>query len=426
LGRQLRSQYTPGSSSDCVVIDSAYDPEVEFLEIKATCQGRAYWFVYGPDLTQRFGGLQGQGGLEAVLSDEGNAEGILSDAWGNALASLNGKGVRAHSMHLSGYGPEPTQLSSIFPWEKDWAKVFAWRGHRLETSGYYRMGVRPYDPSLASFLSPDPHGSPASANLYAYANGDPFNAYDPEGRSAYLLDGTWAHEEGMQNDPALTNAQRLHLNYVGPGESHYFRGVGNSKDNSWFAQYWGGVTGAGAKEIVEDAYREIVSNYNAGDRHIFIAGWSRGAAECMELAWTLYLRGIPNLKRGGYIVPPEQACPVIDQVHLMDMVHSMGVPGSDINRGWHVLDMPPNIYRTYHYLAGEIPNFGFRQTRPPSAHERAYCGVHGDIGGSLDTDCRRWVYRSIVEHANGHGLTVFDPESIEDYVDGDPSQRLLK
>lgn len=32
------------------------------------------------------------------------------------------------------------------------------------------------------------------------------------------------------------------------------------------------------------------------------------------------------------------------------------------------------------------------------------------------------MYKAIVEHANGHGLSLFDKESIEDYVEGDPSQ----
>jgi hypothetical protein len=44
------------------------------------------------------------------------------------------------------------------------------------------MGARYYDPMGGRFLSTDPIGCPININLYAYANGDPINFFDPDGR----------------------------------------------------------------------------------------------------------------------------------------------------------------------------------------------------------------------------------------------------
>jgi len=38
--------------------------------------------------------------------------------------------------------------------------------------------------SLSRFISPDPLGHGASMSLYDYANGDPVNGLDPDGRLA--------------------------------------------------------------------------------------------------------------------------------------------------------------------------------------------------------------------------------------------------
>ena len=46
------------------------------------------------------------------------------------------------------------------------------------------MGDRYYDSQNGQFLSQDPVSYPICLDLYAYANGDPINYFDPDGRFA--------------------------------------------------------------------------------------------------------------------------------------------------------------------------------------------------------------------------------------------------
>ena len=71
----------------------------------------------------------------------------------------------------------PTDLIS-------YALALSWKGLLHDPTGLIQMGVRYYDPEAGRFLSPDPVGSPLSPNLYNYANCDPVNFYDPDGRFA--------------------------------------------------------------------------------------------------------------------------------------------------------------------------------------------------------------------------------------------------
>ena len=50
-------------------------------------------------------------------------------------------------------------------------------------SGIYFMGARVYRPSWGRFLSPDPIGSRADQNLYAYVGARPTTYADPSGLS---------------------------------------------------------------------------------------------------------------------------------------------------------------------------------------------------------------------------------------------------
>jgi uncharacterized protein RhaS with RHS repeats len=46
----------------------------------------------------------------------------------------------------------------------------------------YWLGARYYDPVAGRFISCDPYGHDADPSLYAFADGNPVNRFDPDGR----------------------------------------------------------------------------------------------------------------------------------------------------------------------------------------------------------------------------------------------------
>ncbi|MDX2080388.1 MAG: RHS repeat-associated core domain-containing protein [Terrimicrobiaceae bacterium] len=186
LGRRLQTTYTPSGGS-AFTTASIYDPLVTHLEIGVVVNGTAHWKVHGPDVNGTYGGLHGTGGLEWITSG-GQAVGIISDSFGNAVASVDANGVTWQTAKVGAYGPLPTSRMLTLESGASLAQAIAWRGNRLDPTGFIQLGVRPYDPAGGRFLSADPMGHGASMSLYCFANGDPVNFHDPDG---YLAVGAW-------------------------------------------------------------------------------------------------------------------------------------------------------------------------------------------------------------------------------------------
>jgi RHS repeat-associated protein len=187
LGRRIESNHTgiaagtalPGATR----IESTYDPEVEFLEIATRINGIRTWKVYGPDLDGSFGGLQGTGGLEATIQQTGNiATAVISDFFGNGAATIRGGSIVWNPVRSSGYGALPGYFAVPPNEGAGIAEVTGWRGKTIDPTGFYYLGARYYEPTGGRFLSADPMGHGASISLYDYANGDPVNQLDPDGR----------------------------------------------------------------------------------------------------------------------------------------------------------------------------------------------------------------------------------------------------
>jgi len=118
-------------------------------------------------------------------------------------------------------------------------------------------------------------------------------------RIVILIDGTW-NEEGKGND---TNIAKLDPNYKAAGrplikpfaDNHieqkvfYHKGVGNDPD--LLKHLLGGAIGIGLKQIVQNAYQDVVNNYEQGDE-IYILGFSRGAYAARALAGMIDASGI--------------------------------------------------------------------------------------------------------------------------------------
>jgi len=145
--------------------------------------GRSHWKVYGPDLNGHFGSLQGTGGLEATILDAGGAtQGVINDQFGNGVASVSGSTVTWFATRVGAYGPLPGSPAATLTDITQLAAATAWRGRRIDPTGFYDLGARYYEPTSGRFLSADPMGQAASPSLYDFVGGDPVNFFDPDGR----------------------------------------------------------------------------------------------------------------------------------------------------------------------------------------------------------------------------------------------------
>ena len=187
LGRRLNTtQQTVTAnvaSGSATVTTSIYDPQAEFLEIGVAVNGAKAWKVNGPDLNGRYGLLQGTGGLEATIVDAGGAtKGVINDQFGNGVASVTGGTVSWFTTRVGAYGPLPgSQVETLTDITRV-PEATAWRSRRIDSTGFIYLGARYYEPTSGRFLSADPLGHGASMSLYDYANGDPVNHFDPDGR----------------------------------------------------------------------------------------------------------------------------------------------------------------------------------------------------------------------------------------------------
>lgn len=211
LGRRIRTSYTivlndVAQTDTSTIIDSWYDPLVEFLEIGVSVNGSRQWKIYGPDLNETHGGLQGVGGLEAIIDEAtGATTGLIHDVFGNTLgscSSLSSPKLLWSSVQVGGYGPLPGNISRSLSENVSLADATVWRGKRIDPTGFYYLGARYYEPKSARFLSADPLGHIGSMDLYSYANGDPINRIDPDGRVS--------KDSGVGNlSPAFENALKI-------------------------------------------------------------------------------------------------------------------------------------------------------------------------------------------------------------------------
>jgi RHS repeat-associated protein len=90
------------------------------------------------------------------------------------------------------YGAELTNISGTTD-----HKFVGKLGHKTEdnTGGLVYMGARYYDPTMGRFISEDPVGN--GRNWYAYCGNNPVNLADPDGKTAYNLDGPALMTLGM-------------------------------------------------------------------------------------------------------------------------------------------------------------------------------------------------------------------------------------
>jgi uncharacterized protein (DUF2235 family) len=267
-------------------------------------------------------------------------------------------------------------------------------------------------------------------------------------RIVILIDGTW-NEEGKGND---TNIAKLDPNYKAAGapliklsatdgivqKAFYHPGVGNDPD--LLKHLLGGAIGIGLKQIVQDAYHTVATNYERGDE-IYILGFSRGAYAARALAGLIGASGIQRsadpqgLDKGfdaiwdNFRIDPKvragtkapssgdqkaidsfnkvaaqntiDPSPRIKCVGVFDTVGSYGVPAgiglAALGRyvtlaflGFHDTEIGSHVDIGLHAVAVDerrrpfVPTFWTApKAQPPSTHVEQiwFAGVHVNIGG---------------------------------------------
>jgi len=148
-------------------------------------------FTWGPDLSGRIHGVGGIGGL--LLVDHSSTQQTVAggDGRGNVTVLLDAletdtttpmNNLKA-GVEYAPYGEMVRTVGDLgqmpFRFQSKWALGQGWTGSwPLELLDF---GRRMYAPGLGRFISRDPVGESAGANLYHYCGNDPVNRIDPLG-----------------------------------------------------------------------------------------------------------------------------------------------------------------------------------------------------------------------------------------------------
>lgn len=269
-------------------------------------------------------------------------------------------------------------------------------------------------------------------------------------------DGTWNAPETEEKQTRPTNVLRLAraLKPVGSrGHQvvYYDMGVGTG---GWWDKWVGGAMGVGLSDNIQQAYRFLVNNWNAGDR-ICLFGFSRGAYTVRSLAGLLNVAGLlpkyampqfPGLYR-YYRTPPEkrqsldnaddiqalmdQALmekrrPPVDFLGVWDTVGALGLPIQGLRKlsrnwvGFHDTQLSTSVRYGVQALAVDERRKPFAADlwthAPDASQERReqdeqrilqvwFAGNHSDIGGGYpDTRLADLSFDFMLTEAEQHGL----------------------
>lgn len=228
LGRRMRTTQTlvvngVTNSAETLTLDSYFDVEVEFQELAVAVNGARTWKVLGLDVDEDYGGMQGVGGLEATIREsDGTITPVLNDYAGNVLATVASGVANWSPVRVSGYGPVNGYQAATLSPSVPLSETLVWRTRRVDPSGFFYLGARYYDGTSGRFLSPDPLGHSASMDLYSFADGDPLNNFDADGRFVSGMRG------GASDGSVSANASRAYM------AGYFFGGVSTA-----FGQGWG-------------------------------------------------------------------------------------------------------------------------------------------------------------------------------------------
>lgn len=179
LGRRLQTAYQQKKGkTQCIT--SYYDPQAEFQEIGVKVNNKTFWMLHG------------NGNCDAIIDENGKSVSLVYGITGSLLGIVSKEQVLWIQELPTPYGA--LEKSTSVP-EKltEFANLLSWRSLRRDPTGLIWIGARTYDPMTGRFLSPDPIGPPINHELYAYADGDPINKIDHDGRYKSTVFNTLAN-----------------------------------------------------------------------------------------------------------------------------------------------------------------------------------------------------------------------------------------
>lgn len=175
-----------------------------------------------------------------------------------------------------------------------------------------------------------------------------------------------------------------------PGQiCHFYDGIGNSKEwTSWFNQKLIQITGWGSSRICEQAWQDLVAEYQPGDT-VSVVGFSRGSAIARHFI-NAYLRDPEHCKifdvpiTGAFLFDTVASFGL--GVHLR-FLNSVGVNLQQMNIGLK-MDLPSDVHAVHALAIDEVRGFmePVHIDTNPNAKEVYFAGDHSDIGGGHKDD----------------------------------------
>jgi YD repeat-containing protein len=169
-----------------MTIDHYFDPQVEFLELAVTENGRTTWKILGPDFDGKYGGQNGTGGFDAIIPGPELFCPTIGDAFGNlhAVYDVNHGTLMWNSNRVTAYGAVPGYRPVTLGSTGNLVEKCAWRNRPIDSIGFVWMGANWYDPEAGRFLAFDVqgHAGATSDSGYDVFNGSPLAYWDSDGR----------------------------------------------------------------------------------------------------------------------------------------------------------------------------------------------------------------------------------------------------
>jgi len=219
--------------------------------------------------------------------------------------------------------------------------------------------------------------------------------------------------------------------------SFYDRGIGAEarglgKMTTWGRRMARQITGWGFSKNVNDCYRFIFDNYEAGDK-IFLFGFSRGAATVRSVAGFIHMFGIlpksrPELIKEAYKIYKNEtgenrldiAEAFREKHHTMwanvEFIGVWDTVAALFGKGdFHDFSLSHCVKHAYHALAIDDERKSFHPVLwdetiddRQSMEQVWFCGAHTDVGGGYpDTGLSDIALHWLLKHAISYGLLIY-------------------